>query len=33
MMVHLAMQEAENGSAATWLEHVTDAQFNAPVER
>jgi len=33
MMVHLAMQEAENGSAAAWLEHVTDAQFNAPVER
>lgn len=33
MMVHLAMQEAENGSAATWLEHVTDAQFTAPVER
>jgi quercetin dioxygenase-like cupin family protein len=33
MMVHLAMQEAENGSAATWLEHVTDAQFAAPVER
>jgi len=33
MMVHLAMQEAENGSAATWLEHVTDAQFAAPVAR
>lgn len=32
MMVHLAMQEAENGSAAAWLEQVTDAQFNAPVE-
>ena len=31
MMVHLAMQEAENGSAATWLEHVTDAQYAAPV--
>jgi len=27
MMVHLAMQEAENGSAATWLEHVTEAQY------
>ncbi|WP_458760322.1 (R)-mandelonitrile lyase [Afipia sp. TerB] len=30
-MVHLAMQERENGSAATWLEHVTDAQYAAPV--
>lgn len=27
MMIHLAMQESENGSAATWLEHVTDAQY------
>ncbi len=33
MMVHLAMQEAENGCAAAWLEPVTDAQFNAPVGR
>jgi hypothetical protein len=31
MMAHLAMQESENGSAATWLEHVTDAQYNEPV--
>lgn len=31
MMAHLAMQEAENGSAATWLEHVTDAQYAEPV--
>jgi quercetin dioxygenase-like cupin family protein len=31
-MVHLAMQERENGSAATWLEHVTDAQYAAPVD-
>lgn len=31
MMVHLAMQEAENGSAATWLEQVTDAQYAEPV--
>lgn len=27
MMTHLAMQESENGSFATWLEHVTDAQY------
>ncbi|MES2750221.1 MAG: cupin domain-containing protein [Pseudomonadota bacterium] len=27
LMIHLAMQESENGSAATWLEHVTDAQY------
>ncbi len=32
MMAHLAMQEAENGSAATWLEHVTDAQYAEPVK-
>ena len=31
MMVHLAMQEADNGSAATWLEQVTDAQYAEPV--
>ena len=31
MMTHLAMQESENGSAATWLEHVTDEQYAAPV--
>jgi quercetin dioxygenase-like cupin family protein len=31
MMAHLAMQESENGSAATWLEHVTDAQYNEPM--
>lgn len=28
-MVHLAMQEAENGSAATWMEKVTDAEYGA----
>ncbi len=27
LMTHLAMQESENGSFATWLEHVTDAQY------
>ena len=30
MMTHLAMQESENGSFATWLEHVTDAQYAEP---
>lgn len=30
-MVHLAMQERANGSAATWLEQVTDAQYAEPV--
>jgi quercetin dioxygenase-like cupin family protein len=30
-MVHLAMQERQNGGAATWLEHVTDAQYAVPV--
>jgi quercetin dioxygenase-like cupin family protein len=28
-MVHLAMQEMENGNAATWMEKVTDAQYGA----
>lgn len=27
MMSHIAMQEALDGSAATWLEHVTDADY------
>ncbi len=31
MMTHLAMQESENGSAAAWMEHVTDAQYAEPV--
>ena len=26
-MVHIAMQEALDGSHVTWLEHVTDAQY------
>jgi quercetin dioxygenase-like cupin family protein len=26
-MVHLAMQEALDGSHVTWMEHVTDAQY------
>jgi hypothetical protein len=33
MMTHLAMQESENGSFATWLEHVTDAQYAEPVAK
>ncbi len=28
-MVHLAMQEMENGNSATWMEKVTDAQYGA----
>jgi quercetin dioxygenase-like cupin family protein len=29
MMVHLAIQQADaTGSAATWLEHVSDAEYN-----
>lgn len=31
-MVHLAMQEMQDGSAATWLEHVTDEDYLAPPE-
>ena len=27
VMVHLAMQEKENGSAADWMEKVTDADY------
>ncbi len=29
-MCHLAMQEAQDGSAVTWLEKVSDAQYRAP---
>jgi quercetin dioxygenase-like cupin family protein len=28
-MTHIAMQEMQSGSAATWLEHVTDIDYNA----
>ncbi len=28
-MTHLAMQEAQDGSAADWLEEVTDAQYSS----
>ena len=30
-MVHIAMQEALDGSHVAWLEHVTDAQYGAVV--
>ena len=26
-MTHIALQEAQDGNAVTWLEHVTDAQY------
>ena len=29
-MVHLAMQEAADGVHVTWLEQVSDAEYNAP---
>jgi quercetin dioxygenase-like cupin family protein len=28
-MVHLALQEALDGNHVTWLEHVTDEQYDA----
>jgi quercetin dioxygenase-like cupin family protein len=30
-MTHIAMQESLEGKYVTWLEHVTDAQYSAPV--
>ena len=30
-MVHIAMQEALDGSHVTWMEHVTDAEYGAAV--
>jgi quercetin dioxygenase-like cupin family protein len=30
-MAHIAMQESLDGKHVTWLEHVTDAQYSAPV--
>lgn len=29
-MVHIAIQEVQDGSAADWQDHVTDAQYNGP---
>ena len=31
-MTHLAIQEALNGSPVTWLEHVSDEQYDTPPE-
>ncbi|MEQ6201647.1 cupin domain-containing protein [Sulfitobacter sp. HNIBRBA2951] len=28
-MTHIALQEELDGTSVTWLEHVTDAQYNA----
>jgi quercetin dioxygenase-like cupin family protein len=33
MMCHLAVQEQVDGSAATWLEHVTDAQYEVAPQK
>ena len=33
MMCHLAIQEQVDGSAATWLEHVTDAQYEVAPQK
>ena len=30
-MEHLAMQEAQDGKAVSWMEHVTDEQYGGPV--
>ena len=30
-MCHIAMQEAEHGNTATWMEMVSDEQYAAPV--
>jgi hypothetical protein len=30
-MEHLAMQEAQDGKAVNWMEHVTDEQYGGPV--
>jgi hypothetical protein len=26
-MTHIAIQESQDGSPVTWMEHVTDAQY------
>lgn len=33
MMTHIAMQEAKDGKYVDWLEHVSDADYNAPVTK
>ena len=30
-MVHIALQEALDGSHVTWMEHVSDEQYNGPL--
>jgi hypothetical protein len=30
-MAHIATQEAFEGKTTTWMEHVTDAEYNAKV--
>ncbi len=30
-MTHIAMQESLDGSHVTWMEHVTDSEYAAPV--
>lgn len=30
-MVHIAMQESLDGNHVSWMEHVTDAEYSAPV--
>ena len=30
-MVHIATQESLDGNHVTWMEHVTDAEYSAPV--
>jgi quercetin dioxygenase-like cupin family protein len=30
-MVHIAMQEGQDGATANWLEHVSDADYSLPV--
>ncbi len=32
-MVHLAAQEALDGKAVAWMEHVTDAEYGVAPER
>src|SRR3954470_613912 len=32
-MQHIAIQEAQDGKAVDWLEHVTDEQYRGPSER
>ena len=32
-MTHIALQESQNGSPVTWMEHVTDEEYLAPLVR